>query len=168
MVLDATYILSKKKEHPWNHQSIKWPCYRKYSSWFREIWYRNLRMISELTVSRVCSVRQVTFLHWSSDNWRMRSAWTTFAIRFGIIAVWWARFVIAFRRAVMVCPMQTGIATQAWQKNCSGKFLLIWMRSVRTSGFKAGNTVRCRDASSAWSTWSIRQRFREPLSMLFW
>ena len=57
---------AKNKEHPWNHQSIKWPCCRKFSSWFREIWFRNLRMISELTVSRMCSVRQVMFWLWSS------------------------------------------------------------------------------------------------------
>ena len=32
---------------------------------------------------------------------------------------------IAFPRAVMVCPTRTGTVTQAWRKNCSGKFLLI-------------------------------------------
>ena len=35
------------------------------------------------------------------------------------------KFGIAFPRAVMVCPTRTGTVTQAWRKNCSGKFLLI-------------------------------------------
>ena len=54
----------------------------------------------------------------------------------------------------MVCPTRTGTVTQIWRKNCSGKFLLIWMRLVRTSVLVSWNSPS--DRSNRRNRWKAQ------------